>query len=150
MTLGTSLQFTTTPILLLVFASPICKFLEDRWSLTYIMSNMIQPILKGPSRCYCNTKNKAFFFLFFRKICQSCWYFICKASENLIWISNQFPSFTTIAKEKPFFFLCLSFNDNIKELRKTNFALGWLCQKTFHFKQGTTHRADKMRDLNAN
>lgn len=67
-------------------------------------------------------------------------------------ISNQFPSFTTIAKEQFgfFFFNVFPFNDNIKELRETNFALGRLCQKTFHFKQSTTHKADKMRDLNTN
>lgn len=71
MTLGTSFQLTTILVSLIVFAWPVCEFLEDRCSLTCITSNMIKPILKGASRCYYNTKNKSFFPLFLIKIGQS-------------------------------------------------------------------------------
>lgn len=126
----------TTPVLLIVIAWPICDFLEDRCSLTCIKWNLIKLILKGASRCNYNTKYKSFSSILDRsELLIILWGFAYK----VIWISNQFnfPPLLLLLKKKVLFYV-FPFNNNIKELRKTNFALGRLCRKTFHFKQGTT------------
>lgn len=60
---------------------------------------MIKLILKGASRCYYNTKKKIIFSSSLDKY-RSELLMLYMQSPREFNISNQFPSFTTIAKEK--------------------------------------------------